>query len=636
LSSISHVTPDQSDATSANLIDENIALIAEHFPEAVTEGRIDFEVLRECLGDHLDEGQEKYGLSWPGKRMARRSALTPTLGTLLPAVDESVQWHSTKNVLIEGDNLEVLKLLQKSYAGQFKAIYIDPPYNTGNDLIYPNDFYDPIGSYLTITGQSDGDARLVSNPEVGGRYHSNWLNLMYPRLMLARSLLRSDGVLVCTIDENEVINLGSMLKEVFNEGSFEHVCVSIVHNPRGIQGTNFSYTHEYAYFVFPRGGKYITNKKIDASEISWSQFRNWGSESERHDAKNCFYPVIVKEGAIVGFGNVPADDFHPNQTDHSGEFSYVYPIDSGGVERKWRYARQSVEAIKHLLRARSSKSGFEIEIGKDFGSYRTVWTDKRYDANEYGTKIVNALVPDSPFTFPKSLWAVHDCLHAIVAEDKNALVLDFFAGSGTTGQALWEINRQDGGDRRFMLVQLPEPIAGHNRYRSIADVTKQRLRAASKEMAADLAAPKDLGFRVYKLASSNLKVWAPGAGSLQSDIENAIDNLTPGRTEDDLLVELLLKQGIDLTEAVVTRDIGGRAVHAFGGGVLVVCLADITTADAESLADGIAVWIDELNPPSATTLFFKDSGFEDNQAKANLAAILSQRLGDRLLKVRSL
>lgn len=562
--------------------------------------------------------------------------MTPTLGTLLPAVDESVQWDSTRNVLIEGDNLEVLKLLQKSYAGKVKAIYIDPPYNTGSDLIYPNDFHDPIGNYLAVTGQSDGETRLVSNPEMGGRYHSNWLNLMYPRLMLARSLLRSDGVLVCTIDENEVVNLGSMLKEVFNEGSFEHVCVSIVHNPRGIQGTNFSYTHEYAYFVFPKGGKYITSKKIDASEVSWSQFRNWGSESERHDAKNCFYPVIIKNGEIIGFGDVPADDFHPDQTNEIGEIYHVYPIDSGGIERKWRYARQSVEAIQHLLRARPSKSGFEIEIGKDFGSYRTVWTDKRYDANEYGTKVVSSLVPDSPFTFPKSLWAVHDCLHAIVSEDKSALVLDFFAGSGTTGQALWEINRQDSGDRRFILVQLPEPISGHARYRSIADVTKQRLRAASEVMATDLAAPNDLGFRVYKLATSNLKAWAPGSADLQADLVNAIDNLVPGRTEDDLLVELLLKQGIDLTEAMVTRKVAGREVHAFGHGAMVACLADVSKADAEALANGIADWVEELSPPNATTFFFKDSGFEDNRAKANLAAILEQRLGDRLLKVRSL
>ncbi|MBA3999377.1 MAG: site-specific DNA-methyltransferase [Brevundimonas sp.] len=566
--------------------------------------------------------------------MARRLALTPSLATLRPAEGESVDWAQTQNLLIEGDNLEALKLLQKSYARRVKLIYIDPPYNTGTDLIYPNDFHDPMQNYMEITGQSDGGARLVSNPEVGGRYHSNWLNLMYPRLMLARNLLLPDGVLICTIDENEVVNLGSLLKEVFNEGSYEHVCVTIVHNPRGIQGTNFSYTHEYAYFVFPKGGKYIRDRKIDQAEISWSQFRNWGSESERHDAKNCFYPVVLKAGVIHGFGDVPSDELHPAQTEAVGDLTYVWPIDSAGVERKWRYARQSVEAVRHLLKARQSKTGYEIEIGKDFGSYRTVWTDKRYDANEYGTKIVNALVPDSPFSFPKSLWAVYDCLYAVVADDPEAIVMDFFAGSGTSGQALWEINKADGGKRRFILVQLPEPIADHPRYQSIADVTKQRLRAASSELKNDLAAPDDLGFRVYKLATSNLKAWQPGE-DLEADLLSAANNLIDGRTENDLLVELLLKQGIDLAEPVQMKSIAGRAVYAFGGGVLAVCLADVSAAEAEALADGMSDWFLELTPAAGITVFFKDTGFESDNAKSNVAAILEQRLGDRLLKVRS-
>lgn len=623
-----------SEARSADLVQDNISTIATRFPEAVSEGRINFDVLRDLLGDAIDEEPEKYGLVWPGKRMARRLALTPSLATLRPAEAESVEWRTTRNMFVEGDNLEVLKLLQKSYAGKVKAIYIDPPYNTGTDLIYPNDFRDPLQKYLEITGQSDGNARLVSNPAVGGRYHSNWLNLMYPRLMLARNLLRPDGVLICTIDENEFINLGSILKEIFNEGSYEHVCVTIVHNPRGIQGANFSYTHEYAFFVFPKGGKYVSDRKIEQSEINWSQFRNWGSESQRHDARNCFYPVIVKDGVIEGFGDVPPDDCHPAQTERVGDRSYVWPIDSAGVERKWRYARQSVEAVRHLLRARPSKAGYEIEIGKDFGSYRTVWTDKRYDANEYGTKIVNALVPESPFSFPKSLWAVHDCLHAVVADDPEAIVMDFFAGSGTTAHALWEINKADGGRRRFILVQLPEPIAGHPRYGSIAEVTKQRLRSASSQLRGDLAAPLDLGFRVYKLATSNLKAWQPGE-DLKADLLSAADNLVAGRTERDLLVELLLKQGIDLTEPVQTKEITGKTVYAFGGGILAVCLADILLEEAEMLADGIADWLLELQPAAPVAIFFKDSGFESDSAKTNVAAILEQRLGDALLKVRS-
>jgi adenine-specific DNA-methyltransferase len=634
VSAIPPVTATEDDATSADIVAANLKGLKDLFPEAFGEWNVDFNILRQLLGDAIEDEDEKYGLNWSGKRKARRLALTPSTGTLLPAPTESVDWADTRNLVIEGDNLEVLKLLQKSYAGRIKTIYLDPPYNTGNDLLYPNDYSDGIQNYLEITGQIVGGARLTSNPETGGRYHANWLNLMYPRLMLAKNLLRPDGVLICTIDDNEVTNLGSVIKEIFHEGAYEHVCITIVHNPRGIQGTNFSYTHEYAFFVFPRGGKYIGDRRIDANEVSWSQFRNWGSESERHDARNCFYPVILKNGAIHGFGDVSPDGEHPSQTERHGDLTFVYPIDAGGIERKWRYARQSVDAIKHLLRARPSKLGFEIEIGKDFGMYRSVWTDKRYDANEYGTRIVNSLVPGSPFTFPKSLWAVYDCLYAAVSEDKEAIVLDFFAGSGTTGHAVWEINRSDGGRRRFILVQLPEKIEDHNKYGTIADITKQRLRAASSELKDDLVAVADLGFRVYKLASSNLKAWAPGE-DLEVDLLSAADNLVPGRTEDDLLVELLLKQGIDLTEPAVTRIIAGRTVHAFGGGVLVVCLGAVAAPDAEALAGGIAQWVLELKPVAATTAFFKDTGFQNDQAKTNVDAILRQRLGEQLLKVRS-
>jgi adenine-specific DNA-methyltransferase len=450
---------------SGDLLETNIRTLAELFPGLVTEGAngavLNVDLLKQLVGDRtVTDTEEKFGLGWYGKRRARQQALTPSVGTLLPCPQASVEWEATQHMFIEGDNLEVLKLLQKSYAGKVKLIYIDPPYNTGNDLLYPNDFHDPIKTYLEVTGQAEGGAKLVSNPEGSGRYHTNWLNMMYPRLLLARNLLRrEDGVLICTIDEHEQTNLGAVLKEVFNEGSYEHTCVTIVHNPRGVQGTNFSYTHEYAFFVYPRGTKAIGDRKIPEDAVSWSQFRNWGSESERTDAKNCFYPVLVRAGRILGFGDVCPDDVHPQQTEWDGDTALVYPIDRSGTERKWRYARQSVEAVAHLLRAKETGVGYEIEIGKDFGQYKTVWVDKRYDANEYGTGIVGTLVPDSPFTFPKSLWAVYDCLYAAVGNDRHALVLDFFAGSGTTGHAVYEMNRNDGGSRRFILVQLPEPIA---------------------------------------------------------------------------------------------------------------------------------------------------------------------------------
>lgn len=330
-----------------------------------------------------------------------------------------------ENLLLKGNNLIALHTLKTQFRGQVKLIYIDPPYNPdskSNTFAYNNNFN-----------------------------HSTWLTFMKNRLEVAKELLTKDGVLIVAIDENEQAYLGVMLKELFNE--YEIHCITIVHNPRGVQGTNFSYTHEYAFFVIPRGKKVIGNRKISGDDIDWSNLRNWGGESKREDAKNCFYPVIVENDKIVGFGDVLDDDEHPKApTVHDGNRYLVYPIDKNKVERKWRYARQSIEKVKHLLRAKKTKSGYEIEIGKDFGTYRTVWEDSRYDANIYGTQIVNSLVPNNTFDFPKSLWNVYDCLYAVVANDKNAIILDFFGGSGTTAHAVLELNK-DGGNRQFIICE---------------------------------------------------------------------------------------------------------------------------------------------------------------------------------------
>ena len=612
---------------SADLVADNVAQLKALFPDAFIEGKIDFDVLRELLGDTIDDGEEKYGLNWHGKRSARRLALTPSTGTLRPCPEESVDWETTQNLMIEGDNLEVLKLLQKSYAGKVKLIYVDPPYNTGKDIIYKNNFQESKGDYLAETGDANYETgQFISNPSAGGRYHSNWLSMMYPRLKLARSLLRKDGVLVCTIDENELTSLGEILKDVFEEGNYDHVCVTIVHNPRGVQGTNFSYTHEYAFFVFPRDMKVITDRKIDKQDITWSQFRNWGTESERHDARNCFYPVLVQDDQVVGFGDVCADSEHPKQTEIHDGVAHVYPIDTSGVERKWRYARQSADSVQHLLRAKERRDGYEIQIGKDSGLYRTVWTDKKFDANENGTRLLKALVPDAPFTFPKSLWAVYECISATTQDDPESLVLDFFAGSGTTGHALMEMNKNDNGRRKYILVQIAEGISGSSNFRSIADVTKERLRRAGKTIRKENPeSPADFGFRVFKLDSSNIKTWEPNPDDLEQSIEDYIDHIKVGRSEQDILYELLLKRGLDLCAPVETREFAGKQVTAVGDGVLMTCLAEeIAPEEVEELAVGIAGWRDEMDNTDDTTVVFRDSAFIDDVAKTNCTESLRQ------------
>jgi adenine-specific DNA-methyltransferase len=400
--------PDKMKFQTPTLTAENVTKLAEIFPAAVTEGKVNFDMLRTLLGDDV-AGDEACEFTWVGKREAVREAGRPIRKTLRPCVEESKDWDTTENLYIEGDNLDVLKLLQESYLGKVKMIYIDPPYNTGKNYIYRNDFSIDTDDYLDESGEVDENgSKLVANPRTYARFHSAWLTMIYQRLFLVRNLLSKDGVLVVAIDENERASLELILKEIFIESGYEHICISVIHNPRGIQGINFSYVHESAIFVCPRGVKAIADRKIENEDVDWSQFRNWGSESERTDAKNCFYPVILENGRIVGFGDVTPDHVHPKQTELKGTRFFVYPIDRNGVERKWRYARQSVDAIANMLRARKTSNGYEIEIGKTFGTYKTIWSDKKYDANEYGTKIVNDLMPSSGFTFPKSLWTVYE------------------------------------------------------------------------------------------------------------------------------------------------------------------------------------------------------------------------------------
>lgn len=355
-------------------------------------------------------------------------------------IEEGVTFDDGDNLIIKGNNLLAISSLLKRYEGKIKCIYIDPPYNPtsqANTFAYNNTFN-----------------------------RSTWLVFMKNRLEIAKRLLKKDGVLVVAIDKNEQPRLQVLIEETFPDSDVD--CITVIHNPRGAIGTNFSYTHEYAIFVTPKGKKSIGNRKLKPEEIDWSPLRNWGGESLRTDAKNCFYPIIVEDGKIVGFGDVSADDEHPQQTEKHGSRYFVYPIDGKGIERKWRYARQTVESIWNILRVKSTRNGFDIEIGKDYGTYKTVWTDSKYDASVNGTQLLKSILPDTQFTYPKSIYNVIDCISAVVENDKEAIILDFFGGSGTTGHAVMEINKQDGGHRRFILVEQMDYIERDTLPRNVA------------------------------------------------------------------------------------------------------------------------------------------------------------------------
>ncbi len=646
---------------SVDMTAQNIDKIGEMFPNCITETvdakgvitkKVNFDLLKQMLSDECVEGSEAYEISWAGKKEAIVESNRPIKKTLRPIKEKSVDWDHTQNLYIEGDNFDVLKTLQESYLHRVKLIYIDPPYNTGRNYIYRNDFSVDSDEYEAQAGLVDEEgARLAANPVGSARFHSTWLSMMYQRLLLARNLLTEDGVLVCAIDENELFSLGMILKEIFGEGTYDHVCVSVVHNPRGQQGKNFSYTNEYAIFVFPKSLKIIADKRISDDDVSWSPLRNWGSESERTDAKNCFYPVIVQNGKIVGFGDVSPDDYHPTQTVVDGDKYYVYPIDRQGVERKWRYARQTVESIWDMLRPKKIDGGYDIELGKTFGVQKTIWDDKKYDANEYGTKIVSDLVPGGGFSFPKSLYTVYDSVYAATANDKDAIVMDFFSGSGTTAHAVMKLNAEDGGRRKYIMVQLPEDLneaisrpgldarlkanikatisfLNENGYDpTICSIGEQRIKKAGEKIKSEDPIGTqnlDTGFRVFKLDDGNMRdVYYSAADYDQSLLDMLESNVKEDRTDLDLLFGCLLEWGLPLSMPYTSETIDGFTVHTYNDGDLIACFD-------ENITDDVVKVIAKRQPLRAV---FRDSSFNGSPAKINVGETFKLLAPDTRVKV---
>ncbi len=625
----------------ANKANENFKKLSEMFPNAVTETidengevvrAIDKDVLMQEISCKVVDGnEERYQFTWPDKKKSVLLANAPISKTLRPCREESVNFDNTENLYIEGDNLEVLKLLQETYLHKIKMIYIDPPYNTGNNLIYHNDFYQSTTDYLANSGQTDEKGNtLVQNPETNGRYHTDWLNMIYPRLKLAKELLTSDGVIVVAIDENEMDTLSMVLKNVFGENGYEHTCVTVVHNPRGQQGKNFSHTNEYAIFVYPRGEKVIADRKIADEDVLWSQLRNWGSESKRTDAKNCFYPILVKNGEIVGFGKVSEDNYHPTQTVYVEDIAYVYPIDRNGIERKWRYARQTVESIKNMLRAKKTNNGYEIEIGKTFGVQKTVWSETRYDANEYGTKIISELIPNNGFTFPKSLWTVYDSIYAGVGKSTDTIVLDFFSGSATTAQAVMQLNLDDGGHRKFILVQVPEEteinsISYKAGYKNICEIGKERIRRAAKKMAEDNPEAKfDGGFRVLKCDTSNMKDVYYNPDEYEPSLFTSLtDNIKEDRTSEDLLFQVMLDLGVELSSKIEETVIDNKKVFCVADGFLITCFDDNVTEEV----------ITKIAKQQPYYFVMRDSSMANDSVATNFEQIFTTYSPDTVRKV---
>lgn len=588
--------PDRLTLQSPSRADENFRRLAELFPGAVTETigahgqvvrAIDADVLRQEISVCVVEGpEERYQLTWPDKRQAVLASNAPIRKALRPCRAESAGRDGTpggfdsENLYIEGDNLDVLKLMRETYLGKIKMIYIDPPYNTGHNLIYRNDYFQNIGEYLPNSGQYDeAGNRLLPNLETNGRFHTDWMNMIYPRLRLAKDLLTADGVLAVAIDENEFASLSMMLKEIFGESAYTHSYVSIVHNPRGQQGNNFSYVNEYMIFVYPSDGqKYLAD--FPKAETDARTLRDSGTSSDRTDARNCFYPFLVKEGRIVSIGDVPPDSFHPEAANvlRDDGLTEVWPMTDSGSEKKWRYARQSVDSIRDGLEVKKGRSSLQIIYNKQEETMRSVWANAKYDSSEYGTKLLQELLGDSSFTYPKSLWAVRDALMAGVKHCKDAIVLDFFSGSATTAHAVMQLNAEDGGQRRFIMVQIPEPISETSKvfqagYHDLCEIGKERIRRAGAKLRAENAGQAlDTGFRVLKCGSSNMKdVYYTPAATGQEQLNLLADNIKEDRTPEDLLFQVMLELGIPLSSSIEATEIAGKTVFGVDGGRLLAC-----------------------------------------------------------------
>lgn len=634
-----------------DLTTENVAKIASLFPGVVVEGKVNIDLLRAMLGDDV-YGDEAYEFTWVGKRSAIAEASRPIRKTLRPYPEESRNWDTTENLYIEGDNLDVLKLLQESYLGKVKMIYIDPPYNTGKNYIYRNDFSVDTEEYLEESGEiNEEGSRLVANPRTYARFHSAWLTTMYSRLIVARNLLSQDGVLVVAIDENEFATLSIIIKEIFGESSYEHSYVSVVHNPRGQQGINFSYVNEYLIFVYPSDGKkYLADFPKD--EVDSRTLRDSGTESDRTDARTCFYPFYVANGKIVKIGDVPSDDFHPasaniNMPDGTVE---IWPMTDSGDEKKWRYARQSVEAIFEKLEAKMGRNNIQIIFNKDEGTMRSVWANARYDSSEYGTKLLDKLFGGASFTFPKSLYAVYDCVKAACKDDKTALVMDFFSGSATTAHAVMQLNAEDGGKRKHIMVQLPEDLDealsrsidtktkesieaairfldSIGKAHTICEIGKERVRRAGDKIKDDIgltAQELDIGFRVLKLDDTNMNEVYYSAGDYTQDMITMLQsNIKEDRSDMDLLFGCLLDWGLPLSMLHSHEKFDGFIVHIYNGGDLIACFDEHISENA----------VREIANRKPLRAVFRDSSFNSSPEKINVFEIFKLLAPNTTVKV---
>ena len=582
----------------------------QNFPEVFAEGLINLEQLKRVFGEWVDSGKERFGLNWPGKAECMKIIQQPSVATLKPVRDKSVNFDQTENVFIEGDNLEVMKLLQKAYFGKIKMIYIDPPFNTGNEFIYPDNYAETLETYLDYTNQADTSGkRFSTNSDTAGRFHSRWLNMMLPRLYLARSLLREDGMIFVSIDDHEVHHLRQLLDDIFGAESWLGTIVwkrRQVSDNRNV--TNVSVDHEYMHcYGHPAA-------KLFGAEKDLSKYENPDNDPRGPWMSDNLTGLATKEQRP----NLHYDIVNPETGDR------YPPLASRG----WAYGPESMAKLiadrrilwPSSIDGRPRLKRFRDTLRSDVTGFSTF---RDFGFTTDGTREVTRILGEKLFDFAKPVAALKEICKQSTSPDGQDIVLDFFSGSCTTAQAVLELNDEDGGDRSFIMVQLPESL-DDNKYSTIADVGRERIKRviAERESGAELINQQKgahLGFRSFKLDRSNFKVWSgeeTDGEKIEHQIELHIDHLSEASSAEDVLYELLLKSGFPLTANVRTLELAGKQVFSVEDGALLIYLEkEITSELIDALADA--------NPQQAICL---DEGFKGNdQLKANAVQTFKAR-----------
>ena len=609
---------------SSDFTEENIKKLAELFPNCVTESKddegnikksIDFDLLRPELSNNLVEGpQERYSLNWPGKREALLTANAPIAKTLRPSREESVDFNNSQNLFIEGDNLDALKLMQETYLGKIKMIYIDPPYNTGNDFVYEDDFAENTEEFLKKSNQKDEKGnRLVANTESNGRFHSDWLSMMYPRLKLARNLLKEDGVILISIDDNEVDNLKKVCNEIYGEGNFLNSFVvkrrtkSLNSQFINIQTLNQGFEYVIAYRKsekFHYSSPY--NEASESRKVGyWNSFWN---NADRPTMRYDIEGISIKKG--------------------QWKWSKERAFRALHNYKEWEKISNDISLLDYWKKENEvyfTKTGNKMEFIMPTKTTVKYWVTPS-NVNIMDTNLIEYYVNDDTgrrkygFDTVKSLELLKKLITMVTKDD--SVILDFFAGSATTAHAVMQLNADDGGKRKFIMVQLPEPCDEKSEafkagYKTIAEIGKERIRSAGKKIKEEnaLTAPNlDIGFRVLKVDSSNMQdvYYNPDAYS-QDLLSKMADNIKPDRTDEDLLFQVLLDWGVDLSLPISKEKIAGNDVFFVSDNALVACFAK----KGEITED----FCKELAKYKPLRVVFRDSGFKDDSMKINVEQI---------------